>query len=355
MILSVDNIHLSYGRLSVVRGLSFELDRGEIGCLLGASGCGKTTALRAIAGFERLLSGEIKINDQLVSSADDMVAPEKRSVGMVFQDQALFPHLRVIDNVGFGLRKLGREEVTEKVNQLLELTGLKGLGQRYPHELSGGQQQRVALARALAPEPAVLLLDEPFSNLDTGLRRGLGEEVRSILKQRGTATLLVTHDQEEAFALADKIGLMENGRMLQWASPYVLYHQPATPYVAAFTGRGSYLEARIDDHCLTHALGTSPIPKDFAPGEGGECLLLVRPDDLQMDERGVAVTVTARQFQGAEILYRLALPDGTLVAALFPSHTNFQTGQTLRVSLCAKHLVVFPKDHPACFIHSDSA
>jgi len=229
MILTVDNIHLSYGRLSVVRGLSFSLARGEIGCLLGASGCGKTTALRAIAGFERLLSGEIRINDQVVSSADDMVAPEKRSVGMVFQDQALFPHLRVIDNVSFGLRSLSRDERFSRVEGLLELTGLTGLGQRYPHELSGGQQQRVALARALAPEPAVLLLDEPFSNLDTGLRRGLGEEVRAILKERGTATLLVTHDQEEAFALADRIGLMQDGRMLQWDSPYELYHQPATP------------------------------------------------------------------------------------------------------------------------------
>lgn len=352
MILTVENIHLSYGRLSVVRGLSFQLDRGEIGCLLGASGCGKTTALRAIAGFERLLSGTIAIHQQVVSSADVMVAPEKRSVGMVFQDQALFPHLRVIDNIGFGLRGIERDERVAKVTQLLNLVGLKGLGSRYPHELSGGQQQRVALARALAPEPAVLLLDEPFSNLDTGLRRGLGEEVRGILKERGTATLLVTHDQEEAFALADKVGLMQNGRMLQWASPYALYHQPATPYVAAFTGRGSYLDATIQDQELLHALGRSPIPADFHATPGAECLLLVRPDDVQLDPNGAKASVVSRQFQGAETLYRLGLSDGHQVAALFPSHTDYAVGDTIAVSLVAKHLVVFPKDQPAALINS---
>ena len=349
MILTVDNIHLSYGRLSVVRGLSFSLARGEIGCLLGASGCGKTTALRAIAGFERLLSGEIRINNQVVSSADDMVAPEKRSVGMVFQDQALFPHLRVIDNVSFGLRSLSRDERFSRVEGLLELTGLTGLGQRYPHELSGGQQQRVALARALAPEPAVLLLDEPFSNLDTGLRRGLGEEVRAILKERGTATLLVTHDQEEAFALADRIGLMQDGRMLQWDSPYELYHQPATPYVAAFTGRGSYLNARVEGNQLIHALGRSSLPADCPSDD--ELLLLVRPDDLRLDDQGLPLKVVARQFQGADILYRLALSDGTQVAALFPSHTNYVINEEIRVSLVPKHLVVFPKDQPAALIN----
>ncbi len=348
MVLSVNNIHLSYGRLSVVRGLSFSLDRGEIGCLLGASGCGKTTALRAIAGFERLLSGEITIGDQLVSSADVMVAPERRSVGMVFQDQALFPHLRVLDNVAFGLRSMAAEERAIELERLLELTGLTGLGQRYPHELSGGQQQRVALARALAPRPSVLLLDEPFSNLDTGLRRGLGEEVRAILKHRGTAALLVTHDQEEAFAPADRIGLMEGGRMLQWATPYELYHQPATPYVAAFTGRGSYLKATIDGDWLIHPLGRSPKPTSLAAGT--DFLLLVRPDDLKLDEAGTQVKVMERQFQGADMLYRLMLSDGSQVAALFPSHTDYALDDEIKISLVAKHLVVFPKDQPATLI-----
>lgn len=353
MILKVNNIHLSYGRLSVVRGLSFALDRGEIGCLLGASGCGKTTALRAVAGLERLLSGEITINAHTVSTADVMVAPEKRSVGMVFQDQALFPHLRVIDNVGFGLRGLHKDERFERIEQLLELTGLKGLGQRYPHELSGGQQQRVALARALAPEPSVLLLDEPFSNLDAGLRRGIGEEVRAILKARGTATLLVTHDQEEAFALADKIGLMQDGRMLQWASPYDLYHQPATPYVAAFTGRGSYLRARKDRNELVHALGRSPLPAAYQAN--GQCVVLVRPDDIEPSEGGTPVEIVGKQFQGAQNLYQLALQDGTQLAALWPSHINHDLHDTISIRLVNDHLVTFPNDQPTDLIQPVNA
>src|SRR5699024_9277417 len=190
------------------------------------------------------------------------LAPEKRSVGMVFQDHALFPHLNVAANVGFGLRRLARSERKRRVEELLELTGLGGYSHRYPHELSGGQQQRVALARALAPEPDVLLMDEPFSNLDARLRRHMGEEVRNILKARGTATLLVTHDQQEAFALADRVGLLKDGRMLQWDSPYELYHQPASHYVAAFTGRGSYLRARVEHDTLIHGLGRSPLPAD---------------------------------------------------------------------------------------------
>mgnify|MGYP001036749445 FL=1 len=353
MILEVNNIHLSYGRLSVVRGLSFALDRGEIGCLLGASGCGKTTALRAVAGLERLLSGEITINANTVSTADDMVAPEKRSVGMVFQDQALFPHLRVIDNVGFGLRGLHKDERIDRIEQLLELTGLKGLGQRYPHELSGGQQQRVALARALAPEPSVLLLDEPFSNLDAGLRRDIGEEVRAILKARGTATLLVTHDQEEAFALADKIGLMEDGRMLQWASPYDLYHQPATPYVAAFTGRGSYLTARKDHNELVHALGRSPLPATYRAN--GQCVVLVRPDDIEPCEDGTPVEVVGKQFQGAQNLYQLALADGTHLVALWPSHMNHKLHETITIRLVNDALVTFPDDQPTDLIQPVNA
>ena len=353
MILNVNNIHLSYGRLSVVRGLSFALNRGEIGCLLGASGCGKTTALRAVAGLERLLSGEITINDQTVSNADYMLAPEKRSVGMVFQDQALFPHLRVIDNVGFGLRGLHKDERIDRVERLLELTGLRGLGQRYPHELSGGQQQRVALARALAPEPSVLLLDEPFSNLDAGLRRDIGQEVRAILNARGTATLLVTHDQEEAFALADKVGLMQDGRMLQWASPYDLYHQPATPYVAAFTGRGSYLSARKDHDELVHALGRSPLPAAYRAN--GQCAVLVRPDDIEPSEGGTPVEVVGKQFQGAQNLYQLALPDGTQLVALWPSHINHNLNETITIRLVNDHLVTFPDDQPTDLIQPVNA
>jgi len=348
MILEVDDIWLGYDEGSVIRGLSFELDEGEIGCLLGASGCGKTTALRAIAGFEPLKAGEIRIGGRVASTPDFRLAPEKRSVGMVFQDHALFPHLDVARNVGFGLRRIDREERHRRIEELLELIGLEGLSHRYPHELSGGQQQRVALARALAPEPAVLLMDEPFSNLDARLRRRMGEEVRSILKARGTATLMVTHDQHEAFALADRVGLLKDGRMLQWDSPYQLYHRPISHYVAAFTGRGSYLNARIEGDSLIHGLGISTLPADRPDGE--ELALLIRPDDIRPDTGGPRAKVLSRQFQGAQILYRLELETGEEIAALFPSHDDYAVDETIGVTLDARHLVLFPTSQAETFI-----
>ncbi|QOC21507.1 ABC transporter ATP-binding protein [Wenzhouxiangella sp. AB-CW3] len=352
MILAVDDIQLGYTEELVIQGLSFSLDAGEIGCLLGASGCGKTTALRAIAGFEPLRAGEIRIDGRIASTPDYRMAPEKRSVGMVFQDHALFPHLRVAENVGFGLRKLTRDQKKHCIEQLLELTGLEGLGHRYPHELSGGQQQRVALARALAPEPSVLLMDEPFSNLDTRLRRRMGEEIRGILKARGTATLIVTHDQQEAFALADKVGLLKDGRMLQWDSPYQLYHEPSSHYVAAFTGRGSYLNARVDGTTLVHALGRSPLPEKRPIGD--ELALLIRPDDIRPDHQGRKAEVLDRQFQGAQILYRLKLESGEEIAALFPSHDDYTRGDRVGVALDAQHLVLFPTTQAESFINPPS-
>ena len=348
MILEVDDIWLGYEETSVIRGLSFELDTGEIGCLLGASGCGKTTALRAIAGFEPLRDGEIRIGGRAASTPSFRLAPEKRSVGMVFQDHALFPHLDVAGNVGFGLRKLSRNERGHRIDELLELTGLGGYSHRFPHELSGGQQQRVALARALAPEPDVLLMDEPFSNLDARLRRQVGEEVRDILKARGTATLMVTHDQHEAFALADRVGLLKDGRMLQWDSPYQLYHRPASHYVAAFTGRGSYLRARIEEQTLVHGLGRSPVPQERP--EGDELALLIRPDDIRPDAAGPRARVVTRQFQGAQILYRLRLDSGEEIAALFPSHDDYAVDAIIGVTLDAQHLVLFPTAQAESFI-----
>ena len=347
MMLEVEDIQLGYDGTPVVCGLDFALDAGEIGCLLGASGCGKTTALRAIAGFEPLDRGTIRIDGRVVSSRDVRIAPEQRSVGMVFQDHALFPHLTVEANIGFGIRKLDRSVRRERIRELLALTGLSGLQERYPHELSGGQQQRIALARALAPEPAVLLMDEPFSNLDTGLRRQMGDEIRSLLKARGTATLLVTHDQQEAFALADRIGLMFNGRMLQWDSPYQLYHRPVCRYVAAFTGRGSYIRAEVDDAGIHHALGHSPLPDHIEAAPGAELELLIRPDDIRLDEGGCPARVVARQFQGADILYRLELPGGEEVGALFPSHDNHETGSMIGITLDADHLVLFDPQQSA--------
>lgn len=246
--LKVDNISLAYntpdGPKTVVQNLDLTVDKGHIGCLLGASGCGKTTVLRAIAGFEPLRAGTIHLNGELLSSAEATVVPEKRNVGMMFQDYALFPHLSIEKNIAFGLRKLDKIKRLARTEEMLELVGLEDLGKRYPHELSGGQQQRVALARALAPEPSLLLLDEPFSNLDVDTRERLAFEVREILQKTGLTAILVTHNQAEAFAIADRIGVMNHGGIVQWDTAYGLHHNPVNEFVADFIRREALLNQR---------------------------------------------------------------------------------------------------------------
>ncbi|MCC2595633.1 ABC transporter ATP-binding protein [Pusillimonas sp. MFBS29] len=246
--LKLDNVTLAYdtpeGLTPVVQSLSMSLERGNIGCLLGASGCGKTTVLRAIAGFEPLRSGSISLGDACLSEVSWQREPELRNVGMMFQDYALFPHLTVEKNIAFGLRKWEKSRRKQRVSELLTLTGLSGSEHRYPHELSGGQQQRVALARALAPEPDLLLLDEPFSNLDVDTRERLAFEVRDILKKTGHTALLVTHNQAEAFAIADRIGVMQQGRIVQWDTPHGLHQHPANEFVADFIKRETLMALR---------------------------------------------------------------------------------------------------------------
>src|SRR6185436_11370528 len=239
MLLEVENLRHAYGEQEVVRGLSFVLARGAIGCLRGPSGCGKTTVLRCIAGFETPSAGRILLNGAVVSSAETSLPPEKRRIGMVFQEHALFPHLTAAKNIVFGISKEGNS--AERVRELAALTGITEFLEKYPHELSGGQQQRVALARALAPRPDLLLLDEPFSNLDVDLRERLSAEVREIIKASGATAVLVTHDQQEAFAMADEIGVLHEGRIQQWASAYDLYHRPVNRFVADFVGQGVFL------------------------------------------------------------------------------------------------------------------
>lgn len=246
--LELDHICLSYpaqkGMQSVVCDLSLTLAEGQIACLLGASGCGKTTVLRAIAGFEPLDRGEIRLAGRTLSSATTRIDPEHRQVGMMFQDYALFPHLTVAQNIAFGLRRLSPTQRKRKVDHLLDMVDLGEFAQRYPHQLSGGQQQRVALARALAPEPSLLLLDEPFSNLDIDARERLAFEVRDILKAAGRTALLVTHNQAEAFAIADKVGIMQHHTLVQWDTPYALHQNPATPEIAAFIRREALMAQR---------------------------------------------------------------------------------------------------------------
>jgi len=256
-LLNLDQISLSYdtsrGTRPVVENLSLRLERGQIGCLLGASGCGKTTVLRAIAGFEPLCSGSICLGDVSLSSVNHHLAPEHRHVGMMFQDYALFPHLSVEKNIAFGLRRENKSNRARRVKELLCMVNLEDLANRYPHELSGGQQQRVALARALAPKPELLLLDEPFSNLDVDTRERLAFEVRDILKKLGHAAIFVTHNQAEAFAIADRIGVMQQGNIIQWDTPHGVRHQPASAFVADFIKREGLMEQRAQARLRGHA------------------------------------------------------------------------------------------------------
>ena len=349
-LLELKNISHAYGDHAVVSDLSCALEQGAIGCLLGPSGCGKTTVLRAIAGFERISRGEIHLNGRVVSSSALHLPPEQRRIGMVFQDYALFPHLSVADNIAFGLRDTGEAERRARVGELLVTVGLSGAGSKYPHELSGGQQQRVALARALAPKPHLLLLDEPFSNLDVDLRERLSLDVRDILKQSGITASLVTHDQHEAFAVADEIGIMHEGRIQQWDTPYNLYHRPVNRFVADFVGQGVFLQGDVlNAHEVRIELGTlaGSIPTDCSVGCaacGKDCRVsvLLRPDDVVHDDAAATqAEVVAKAFRGAEFLYTLKLPSGVRVLSLVPSHHNHAIGEKIGIRLDVDHVVTF--------------
>jgi len=322
-----------------VRGLSFGLTRGTIGCLLGPSGCGKTTVLRCIAGFEAVQEGEIRLAGKLVSGRGVMVPPESRRVGMVFQDYALFPHLSVADNIAFGLHALPAAERANRLAELGELVGLTAALDKFPHEISGGQQQRVALARALAPRPELLLLDEPFSNLDVDLRERLSLEVRDIIKASGATAVLVTHDQQEAFAMADEIGILHEGRIQQWDAPYNLYHRPTNRFVADFVGQGVFLPAKaLSAGRLEIELGV--LQGDARGKEDLEVLL--RPDDVVHDDAApTRAEVLHKAFRGAEILYTLRLESGRKVLALVPSHHNHALGEKIGIRLDVDHVVAF--------------
>jgi len=339
MLLEVEDLRHAYGDQEVVRGLSFSLARGAIGCLLGPSGCGKTTVLRCIAGFEGIREGEIRLAGRLVSGGGTMVPPEKRRIGMVFQDYALFPHLSVAGNIAFGLHALPPAERSARTAEMAELVGLSGALDKYPHEISGGQQQRVALARALAPRPELLLLDEPFSNLDVDLRERLSLEVRDIIKASGATAVLVTHDQQEAFAMADEIGVLHDGHIQQWDSPYNLYHRPANRFVADFVGQGVFLPAKaLNGRQLQIELGV--LQGDTQGIENLEVLL--RPDDVVHDDAApTQAEVVHKAFRGAEILYTLRLASGRKVLALVPSHHNHALGEKIGIRLDVDHVVAF--------------
>jgi iron(III) transport system ATP-binding protein len=331
-----------YGAFEAIREVSLDLEKGEIGCLLGPSGCGKTTLLRAIAGFEPVAAGEIMLNGTIISSPGAMTAPEKRKVGMVFQDFALFPHLTVADNIGFGLMEASGDKKQRRVAEMLQLVGLSDCSGSYPHELSGGQQQRVALARAMAPNPDVLLLDEPFSSLDSELREQLAGEVRQILKRNNITAILVTHNQHEAFAMADQVSLMNKGCVAQSGSANDLYHKPRDEFVASFLGEGTLIDVTVDDRGeLPNGLGVlENIPAEWNAGE--RLRLLIRPEDIKYaPDSPYTLKVAARSFRGADYLYQLQLPDGQLVPCLVSSHTEAELGDLLPVKIDLQQVPVF--------------
>ncbi|MET0026867.1 MAG: ABC transporter ATP-binding protein [Candidatus Thiodiazotropha sp.] len=342
--LEVKDVSVRYAGEPVVSEVSFALLRGEIASLLGPSGCGKTSLLRAIAGFEPVSAGEIHLHGTRVSHPGRTLAPEKRRVGMVFQDFALYPHLNIEDNVAFGLRGMKAWNRRERVRTLLELVGLSGYGEQFPHQLSGGQQQRVALIRALAPKPEILLLDEPFSGLDVELRGQLAQEIRAILKREAVTAILVTHDQQEAFAMADMIGVLGEGRLRQWDTGYALYHHPQDRFVADFIGEGARVSGRvIGDAWIDSELGRV---KGLGTQElvaGQPVQLLIRPDALCHDEASpMKLEILERVFQGADYLYTLGLPSGARVPCRVRSQRPFDIGDQLGVRLNLDTLVAFP-------------
>ncbi len=295
--------------------VSLSVPPGQFVALLGPSGCGKSTTLRLLAGLEHPDSGEVWLAGQCVAGPQTWVPSEARRVGLVFQDYALFPHLSVGDNIAFGLTRQSRAQRRQRVDELLELVGLAGLAARYPHQLSGGQQQRVALARALAPHPAVVLLDEPFSNLDTALRTSTREEVRAILTATSTTTLLVTHDQEEALSLADTVAVMMHGTLVQVGSPQEVYLRPVTRQVATFVGTATWLPGAAHGDYATCAMGVLPLA---APVQGAVDILL-RPEALtvQPDPQGTA-RIDAVRFFGAYQQVQVRLPDESMLVAHLP-------------------------------------
>ena len=357
MFLALHSVTLRYPQAGATRAAveaaTLGLAEGQIGVLIGPSGCGKTSLLRAVAGLERCSAGRITMGGEALSDTVTgvHVAPEARRIGMVFQDYALFPHLSVADNVAFGIRHLERGEREARVQQLLDLVGLGHAAKRSPHQLSGGQQQRVALARALAPQPRLLLLDEPFSSLDVDLRERLAHELRVILKESRTTALFVTHDQLEAFALGDVIGVMNKGHLEQWDDSYNLYHRPVSRFVAEFIGHGVFTPARIERGSPSPVVRTAvgpltdvrecPLPDAFPDGE---CDVLLRADDIVHDDASpVRACIERKAFRGSEFLLTLRLASGEQVMAHVPSHHDHQVGEWIGIRAAVDHVVTFPR------------
>ncbi|MBX0285390.1 ABC transporter ATP-binding protein [Haloarcula salinisoli] len=343
-VLSIDGVSKEYGRETAVEELSLSVKDGELLTLLGPSGCGKTTTLRMIAGLEEPSSGTISIAGETVTADADgpFRKPEERDVGIVFQDYALFPHLTVGENIAFGLDELDSDETDARVAELLELVDLEAHEAKMPSQLSGGQQQRVALARSLAPEPDVLLLDEPFSNLDVRLRVEMREEVRRILKRAGVTAISVTHDQEEALSISDRVAIMNDGDIAQVGNPGEVFENPESRFVASFLGQASFLSARVTDRLETGlgSFGLELLNGPIEAYDGAMIDVLVRPDDLQAmptSEPKADGYVVHRQYNGPNFIYRVELHSGDVVHCMHNHVETFEAGQPVEVDLVADH------------------
>ena len=332
----------------VLQDVSLHIEPGAMVCLLGPSGCGKTTLLRLVAGFEEPDVGEIHLGGELVSRRGHVVAPEKRQIGMVFQDYALFPHMTVAQNIVFGLFRRPAAERDRRLADLLQLVGLEDMAARYPHELSGGQQQRVALARALAPGPQLLLLDEPFSNLDVNLRRQLRQEMQEVLRQTDMTTILVTHDQEEALSLADTLAILDQGRLVQVDTPEAIVQRPSTRFVAEFLALGHFLPGEIRDRCIVTEMGSVRLDsgRPATPDDCRDVDLLIPPECLTMcgNGHGTRVLVTHITFHSTRKLYTVRLPSGAHLQGLCAHDVPLQTGAQINVRYEPTVLITFPSE-----------
>ncbi|WP_142858553.1 ABC transporter ATP-binding protein [Salinigranum halophilum] len=359
-VLALEDLSKRFGSEPVIDDLSLSVTEGEILTLLGPSGCGKTTTLRLIAGLERPDSGVIRLNGDPVSGDGSFVAPEERGVGVVFQEFALFPHLTAAENVAFGLQDLSADETDRRVDDLLDLVGLEAQADSYPDELSGGQQQRVALARSLAPEPEILLLDEPFSNLDVDLRVAMREEVRDIIKAAGVTAISVTHDQEEAMSISDRVAVVNDGQIEQIGEPESVFQHPKSRFVAGFLGYASFIPGRVVGDIVETDVGSVPRAQihGLAPEYDDTCIdILVRPDDVRADPVSVATDgngdgddgivgnaeVKAKRYLGPTILYEVALDDGSRVQCMHNHDEQVPLDSRVDLTLQADHeLAWFP-------------